>query len=103
MISFTKAEECRSKDEIRHQIDLIDFEMIKLFSKRTEYVREIVKYKEKNPDSIIAMERKMQVINQRGEWAEDFGLDRGTYEQIFKELVEHNISIELDLMEKSIK
>jgi isochorismate pyruvate lyase len=103
MGAFTKAEECKSKDEIRQQIDLIDLELMKLFSKRTEYVREIVKYKEKNPDSIIALERKMQVIKQRGDWAENFGLDRDAYEQIFRKLVEHNISIELDLMEKSIK
>jgi isochorismate pyruvate lyase len=103
MVTFKKAVECKSKEDIRQQIDLIDQELVKLFAKRTVYVREIVKFKEENPDAIIAMERKMHVIKERAEWAEKFGLDRDTYEQIFRKLVEHNISIEMNLMKKSIK
>ena len=103
MVTFKKAEECKSKDDIRQQIDLIDHELVKLFAKRTEFVREIVKFKEKNPDAIVALERKTHVIKQRAEWAEKFGLDKVVYEQIFRKLVEHNISIEMDLMKKSIK
>jgi isochorismate pyruvate lyase len=103
MTVFIKAGDCKSKDDIRQQIDLIDHELIQLFSKRTEYVREIVKYKDKNPDAIISHKRKMLVIKQRAEWAEEFGLDKDVYEQIFRKLVEHNISIEMDLMKKSIK
>lgn len=103
MVAFKKAEECKSKDEIRQQIDLIDFDLVKLFAKRTEYVKEIVKYKDKNPDAIIAMERKMHVIKERGNWAKEFGLDQNVYEQIFQILVEHNITIELDLMNNSNK
>jgi isochorismate pyruvate lyase len=103
MAIFIKAEDCKSKDDIRQQIDLIDQELVQLFSKRTEYVREIVKYKDKNPDAIISNDRKMQVIKQRAEWAEKFGLDKDVYEQIFRKLVEHNISIEMELMKKFIK
>jgi chorismate mutase len=103
MVKFKKAEDCKSKDEIRKQIDRIDHELVELFAVRTEYVKEIVKYKDKNPDAIIVMERKMHVINERGDWAEKFGLNKEAYEQIFRILVEHNISIEMDLMKKSIK
>jgi isochorismate pyruvate lyase len=103
MVTFKKAVECKSKEEIRQQIDLIDHELVKLFAQRTEYVREIVKFKEKIPEEIIAMDRKMHVINERADWAEKFGLNRDTYEQIFRKLVEHNISIEMDLIKKSCK
>jgi len=103
MVILKKAEECKSKDEIRKQIDRIDHELVKLFAERTEYVKEIVKYKEKKPDAIIAMERKMHVIRERGDWAESFGLNKDAYQQIFQILVEHNISIEMDLMNKSVQ
>jgi chorismate mutase len=103
MVTIKKAGECKSKDDIRQQIDLIDYELLKLFARRTEFVREIVKFKDKNCDEIIDQKRKLQVINQRADWAEKFGLDRETYKQLFRKLVKHNISIEMDLMKKSIK
>ena len=77
--------------------------MVKLFAKRTEFVKEIVKFKEKSPNAIVSEDRQTHVIKQRSEWAEEFGLNRDVYEQIFRKLVEHNISIEMDLMKKSIQ
>lgn len=103
MAAFKEAGACKSKEDIRQQIDIIDHELVKLFAKRTEYVKEIVKFKEKNPNAIASEERKTHVIKQRSEWAEEFGLDRDVYEQIFRKLVEHNISIEMDIMKKSIQ
>lgn len=99
MTNLINAKECKSIEEIRNQIDLIDEELVKLFAKRTEYVKEIVKYKEKNSDAIIARERKMHVIQQRSGWAEELGLDREAYAQIFTILIEHNISLEMNLIE----
>jgi len=103
MSALIKAEDCKSKEEIRQQIDQIDHELVELFAKRTDYVREIVKFKEKNSDAIIAHERKMHVINQRSEWAEKLGLDKNVYAQIFLKLIDHNISLEMELMNRSIK
>ena len=73
--------ECNCKEEIRTQIDLIDREIIALFAKRFQFVNEIVKYKN-DVKSVIAQDRKDHVIKQRGEWAENHGLDKNTFEQI---------------------
>jgi chorismate mutase len=51
-------------------------------------------------ESVVAQERKDQVIKERGEWAEKHGLDKDTFEQIYRFLVEHNIGKELDILEK---
>ena len=91
--------ECISKDEIRQQIDLIDYEIIALFAKRFEYVREIVKYKN-DVESVIAEDRKNHVIKARGEWAAEHGLDKEIFEQIYRFLVDHNIGKELEILEK---
>lgn len=91
--------ECKSKEEIRTQIDRIDEEIISLFGLRFQYVSEIVKYKT-NAESVVAQDRKDQVIKQRGEWAEKHGLDKETFEQIYRFLVDHNIGKELEILKK---
>ena len=94
-----KPSECNSKDEVRMQIDVIDKEIIKLFALRFEYVSEIVKFKN-DVESVVAQERKDQVIKERGEWAEKHGLDKNTFEQIYRFLVDHNIGKELEILNR---
>jgi len=89
--------ECVNKDDIRMQIDLIDKEIIALFATRFQYVCEIVKFKN-DVESVIAQDRKNQVIRERGEWAIKHGLDKDTFEQIYRFLLEHNIGKELEML-----
>ncbi|MBP7508649.1 MAG: chorismate mutase [Prolixibacteraceae bacterium] len=93
--------DCSSKEEIRSQIDRIDFELIKLFSLRYDFVKEIVKYKEKNITDIVAEDRKVLVIKQRAEWAEEMGLDKNTFTEIFRILLESNINKEMEIAQIS--
>ncbi len=89
--------DCKNKEEIRTQIDMIDKEIIKLFATRAEYVEEIVKYKN-DEESVIAQERKDEVIRLRGEWANEKGLNKTTFEQIYRLLVDNNIHRELEIL-----
>lgn len=92
-----KAESCSTIEEIRDAIDGIDYEIIQLFSERYKYVREIVKFKN-DEEGIIAEERRDQVINQRGIWAEESGLDPEVFETIYKTLINNNIKKELEIL-----
>lgn len=91
--------ECKNKEEIRNQIDTIDKEIITLFALRFQYVSEIVKYKN-DVESVVAQDRKNEVINQRGNWAEELGLDKATFQRIYECLINHNINKELEILEK---
>ena len=91
--------DCNSKEEIRSQIDLIDKEIIALFGLRFQYVSEIVKFKN-DVESVVAQDRKNHVISERGKWAQEHGLDKETFEQIYRFLVDHNIGKELEILEK---
>ena len=93
--------ECISKDEIREQIDRIDQEIISLFAARFQYVSEIVRFKT-DVESVVAQERKDHVIKIRGEWAEKHGLDKDTFEQIYRFLVDHNIGKELEILRSKL-
>lgn len=91
--------DCNSKEEIRSQIDQIDKEIIALFGLRFQYVSEIVKFKN-DVESVVAQDRKNHVISERGKWAQEHGLDKDTFEQIYRFLVDHNIGKELEILEK---
>ncbi|MCF8363599.1 MAG: chorismate mutase [Prolixibacteraceae bacterium] len=98
-----KACECKSIEEIRAQIDVIDRELVRLFAKRFEYVKEVVKYKDKTEDAVVAIERKEFVIGQRADWAKELGLDPEMFAKLFEQLIDHNISKEMELIKETTK
>ncbi len=95
-----KPVDCVSKEEIREQIDRIDMEIISLFSKRFDYVREIVKFKT-DSESVVAQSRKDEVIDLRGKWAEEAGLDKSTFEAMYRLLIDSNIQKEMESLKET--
>lgn len=92
-----KPDECKSKEEVRNQIDLIDLEILRLFALRFQYVKEIVKFKN-DIQSVVAQDRKDSVIASRAKIAEELGLDKKTFEQIYTILIDSNIQKEIDIL-----
>lgn len=99
MNELIKPEACTSKEDIRTQIDIIDHELIELFSLRLRYAEAIVKFKKDEKD-VIAEDRKNSVITQRGEWAASKGLNPETFEKIYELLINCNIRKELEILKK---
>ena len=94
-------EECQNIQEIREAIDSIDEEIIKLIGKRFSYVKEIVKFKNKDRDSIVAKDRYIEVIENRRMLAVENGLNPDLIENIYKNLINHFINKEIEIAEKS--
>lgn len=92
---------CESIEEIREAIDDIDSEIIKLLGIRFSYVKEIVKFKNKDRDSIIARERYNEVLENRRKLAVDNGLNPDLVEKIYRNLIDHFINKEIEIAEKS--
>lgn len=90
--------ECTSITDVRCEIDRIDMEIIKQLSERFEYVKEVVKYKTNDKDSITAKERYNCVIKQRGEWAAENGLNTKVIEQVYKLLLDYFIEEEMKIV-----
>jgi isochorismate pyruvate lyase len=94
-------EECKNIQEIREAIDNLDKEIIKLIGRRFSYVKEIVKFKKKDRDSIIAKDRYNEVIEKIRMLAEENGLNPDLIENIYKSLINHFINKEIEIAEKS--
>jgi isochorismate pyruvate lyase len=97
MEAIKKPLECTSLLDIRNEIDRVDHEIMELLLQRYKYVREVVKYKNHDRESIQAQERYNNVIKQRGEWGKEMGLDPVVIEKIYKLLLDYFISEELKL------
>lgn len=90
--------ECTNINEVRQEIDNIDYEIIRLLATRFGYVREVVKYKEKNDSSIEAPDRRAAVLKSRSEWAEKVGLAPDVVEEIYNRLIDYYIEEEKKLI-----
>ena len=69
-----QAIECQSLEDLRACIDAIDADIISLWAKRFQYVKEVPKYKNKDKESIIAIDRYNSVLQKRREIAASHGL-----------------------------
>lgn len=95
-----KPSDCNNIDEIRNEIDRIDTEIIRLLGERFEFVKEVVKYKSKDKDSIVAKQRYDSVIETRRRLAEENGLNPELIESIYIQLLNHFIGEELKIIDK---
>ncbi len=93
-----KAVDCSNIEEIREQIDLIDNKIIEAIALRFEFVKEVVKYKKPNADSIKALDRYNLVIAKRREWAQEKGLDADVIEKVYKTLIDYFIAQEMKII-----
>ena len=88
---------CKSIEEIREAIDGIDYQIMKLFSQRYEFVKKIVKFKS-DEASIIAESRQDEVIAQRRAWALELGMNPDLFEKIYRALIHFNVQKELEIL-----
>ncbi|MCQ2229831.1 MAG: chorismate mutase [Bacteroidales bacterium] len=97
-ITNKKPSECVNITDVRNEIDNIDNAIIKLLGERFEYVKEVVKYKEKTSDGVEATDRKNAVLKARRELAEQNGLNPDVIEDIYAKLIAYFIEEEKKIM-----
>jgi chorismate mutase len=61
-----------------------------------EYVNAIVKFKN-GQDEIIATDRQKEVLKKRRQWAKELGLNPDLFEEMYKTLINWNVSKEMEL------
>ncbi len=89
---------CKNIEDVRVQIDNIDKVILKALGYRFQFVKEIVKFKSKDYESIKAQDRYDAVLKQRRNWAEENGINPDVIEKIYKELIHHFIDEEMKII-----
>ncbi len=103
IVNHKQPADCTDIAEVRHEIDLIDREIVQLLSTRMSYVHEVVKYKAPTAKGIEADDRRADVLRTRRQWAEDAGLDPDVIEKIYVQLIQYFIDEEKKLVNLSPK
>jgi isochorismate pyruvate lyase len=98
-VSMKQPSECSTIEEVRKEIDAIDSQIMTLFGKRFQFVKEVVKYKAADKVSIIAANRRAAVLQRIRTLAEQNGLQPDEFEAIYQQLIEHFIQEELKLIQ----
>ena len=91
--------ECKSLEEVRANIDRIDDGIIKLIAERTEYVKQVAKFKS-DAESVKAPEREEAVIQKVRGNAEKYGADADMAEALYREMISRFIEMEKREIEK---
>ncbi|MEP0752784.1 isochorismate lyase [Trichocoleus sp. Lan] len=86
--------DCLSLEDIRQEIDRIDFQITAAFGKRFEYVKAAAKFKT-DETSVKAPERVKSMLQQRRLWAEEQGLNPDVIEKLYQDLVNYFMDEEL--------
>ncbi|MBN1599101.1 MAG: chorismate mutase [Bacteroidales bacterium] len=94
------ADKCTSIEEVRTAIDMLDKEIISLIRQRFDYVKEVVRFKKPDKESIIAQNRFDEVIESRRTLALEFGLNPDVIEKLYRYLLNHFIEEEMKIINK---
>ena len=79
---------------LRHEIDEIDEELLHLLKKRIGYVEQIGDFKIKNNVTIFQLERWNEILNTRGQLAEEIGIDREFIADLLRVIHKESIRIQ---------
>jgi isochorismate pyruvate lyase len=88
-----KPAECRTKEEIRAEIDRLDRQLIALLAERFGYVRRMAEIKQ-DPGEAHVQERVDEVLDKVMAEAEAAGLDREMIRQMWEHLIDWNVGYE---------
>lgn len=91
--------QCSNIEEVRSNIDRIDFEIIKLIAERRKFVLQVIKFK-KNEADVKAPDREEAVIANVRNKAEEYGVDADMVETLYREMISGFIKLELQEISK---
>jgi isochorismate pyruvate lyase len=79
-------EDCTSIEEVRHSIDTLDRQIVRLIGSRSRYVKAAASFKTSDA-SVRAPERQKAMLEERRRWAQEEGLNPDAIEKMYRDLV----------------
>ena len=89
--------EFKNIQEIRDTIDMLDYQILKLFGDRNRCVEKIINFKY-DKEGVVAKKRQDEVLELRRKWAEEFNIDPDLFEEIYRILINSNIEKQMGML-----
>ena len=98
MTELTKPDDCNSMDELRHQIDKLDVQVVELLANRSEFIDRATELKKSNGMPARIPERIESVVSNARNAAEELDLDANLVEKIWRILIDWSIQREAEII-----
>ena len=87
-------------NQLRHQIDDIDNQLIEILAKRMRICREIGQYKKEHNMTVLQAQRYDEILNKRGVQCSMCGMSPDFAVHIFKNIHEESVRQQIEIMNK---
>ena len=98
MTELTKPDDCKSMEELRHQIDKLDIKIVELLATRSQFIDRATDLKSINGMPARIPDRIESVVSNAREAAQKLDLDSDLVEKIWRILIEWSIKREAEII-----
>ena len=98
MTELTKPDDCKSMEELRHQIDKLDTKIVELLATRSQFIDRATDLKSINGMPARILDRIESVVSNAREAAQELDLDSDLVEKIWRILIEWSIQREAEII-----
>jgi len=98
MTELTKPNDCKSMEELRHQIDELDIKIVELLATRSQFIDRATDLKSINGMPARIPDRIESVVSNAREAAQELDLDSDLVEKIWRILIEWSIQREAEII-----
>ena len=98
MTELTKSDDCKSMEELRHQIDKLDTKIVELLATRSQFIDRATDLKSINGMPARIPDRIESVVSNAREAAQELDLDSDLVEKIWRILIEWSIKREAEII-----
>ena len=98
MTELTKPDDCKSMEELRHQIDKLDIKIVELLATRSQFIDRATDLKSINGMPARIPDRIESVVSNVREAAQELDLDSDLVEKIWRILIEWSIQREAEII-----
>lgn len=98
MTELTKPNDCKSMEELRHQIDELDIKIVELLAIRSQFIDRATDLKSINGMPARIPDRIESVVSNAREAAQELDLDSDLVEKIWRILIEWSIQREAEII-----
>ncbi len=98
MTELTKPNDCKSMEELRHQIDKLDIKIVELLARRSHFIDRATALKSINGMPARIPDRIESVVSNAREAAQELDLDSDLVEKIWRILIEWSIQREAEII-----
>jgi len=98
MTELTKPDDCKSMEELRHQIDKLDIKIVELLARRSQFIDRATDLKSINGMPARIPDRIESVVSNAREAALELDFDSDLVEKIWRILIEWSIQREAEII-----